>query len=306
MRQKLKEEEYNLSNQFKQKLQNPNSLYAKNPVMQKGVLDVERLGTSAAQEVAKKLQQITGISNINEDSVKTMLFSELMPTVNQIMSIELQYKDELEDLAVEVSLEESQIPEDWYEIEAVLSRSYNGSYELTHEYGDEGPDTKISANGFIFPVLCHEIIKGIEEAKARFGYPENPDVAKSVLSKSDKMTNEPDQLMIGPEIVKKIRTILPDAVFEDYNTGLINWFQIVLYKMPAKQFITLIGNAISDDPSKVNIAKRRFNDLMDSALEYKEEYDNYIKENPPKYKHTRKTPDNLGDVDDFLSDLGLD
>ena len=100
--------------------------------------------------------------------------------------------------------------------------------------------------------------------------------------------------------------ILPDETFEEYNTGLINWFNIVLYQIPAKQFLQLIGNAISDDSSKINLAKRKFEELMEQAKELKDEYDEYIKENPPKFRQNKRVPDNLENLDDFLSDLGLD
>jgi hypothetical protein len=48
--------------------------------------------------------------------------------------------------------------------------------DADEEEGDEEggrrseSDTKIVAVGMIFPILCHEIIKGIEEAKGRHGY----------------------------------------------------------------------------------------------------------------------------------------
>mgnify|MGYP007132603724 CR=1 FL=1 len=50
------------------------------------------------------------------------------------------------------------------------------------EGGEEKPDTKIVAEGLIFPILCHEIIKGLEEAKGRHGYPKDPKLANKVLN----------------------------------------------------------------------------------------------------------------------------
>ena len=69
------------------------------------------------------------------------------------------------------------------------------------EEGEEKPDTKIMATGLIFPILCHEIIKGLEEAKGRHGLPSEPGMRQKVLGQTDILSNEPMQLRIGPEIV---------------------------------------------------------------------------------------------------------
>jgi hypothetical protein len=78
------------------------------------------------------------------------------------------------------------------------------------EGGDEGaPDTKISATGLIFPILCHEIIKGLEEAKGRHGLPKEPGLRQKVQAQVDTLANEPMQLRIGPEIVERLETHYP-------------------------------------------------------------------------------------------------
>jgi hypothetical protein len=121
---------------------------------------------------------------------------------------------------------------------------------------EETPDTKITATGIIFPILCHEIIKGLEEAKGRHGHSKNPDIRDKVRGAVDVLSNEPMQLRIGPEIVEKLRFALPDRMFDESNKGLINWFHILLYQIPAQEFLTIIGNAISEDASKVKKATK--------------------------------------------------
>jgi hypothetical protein len=158
---------------------------------------------------------------------------------------------------------------------------------------EETPDTVIRAYGAIFPILCHEIIKGIEEAKGRYGLPQDQGLRQKVQGQVDLLSNEPMQLRIGPEIIEKIRFALPDEMFDDENKGLINWFHIQLYQIPAEEFLEIIGNAISDDQSKVKKATQRFDEIMKEAQELKNEYDNYKQE---------KEKD---DMDDFLGGLGI-
>jgi hypothetical protein len=398
---------------LERKLGDPESLYAKNPAMKKGSKDVQRLVSSRFGKVADKLKEVTGNPNISSKQVQAMIYQEMMSRLPNIMRIEGRHRDELEQLAVEASLEESQIPEDWFQIEANLNRdpidTSNFRYEpddeedeeeekkekpmipsfdvedltdeevlelekhkrniinaiiqgaakkghylfqkpevkarldaidpsLYRDYlgimaindflyftmeqmiemmsqtgqgvagkvelddadgeeGDEGgeetPDTVIKAYGAIFPILCHEIIKGIEEAKGRYGLPQDQGLRQKVQGQVDLLSNEPMQLRIGPEIIEKIRFALPDEMFDDQNKGLINWFHIQLYQIPAEEFLEIIGNAISDDQSKVKKATQRFEEIMKEAQELKNEYDDYKQE---------KEKD---DMDDFLGGLGI-
>lgn len=168
--------------------------------------------------------------------------------------------------------------------------------------GEEQPDTKIVATGMIFPILCHEIIKGLEEAKGRHGHSKNPDIREKVRGAVDVLSNEPMQLRIGPEIVEKIRFALPDKMFDESNKGLINWFHILLYQVPAQEFLEIIGNAISEDQSKIKRATSRFEEIMKEAMQMKEEFENYKEENDTE---SDSDDDDEDDLDDFLGSLGI-
>ena len=143
------------------------------------------------------------------------------------------------------------------------------------EGGEEQPDTKIVAIGLIFPILCHEIIKGLEEAKGRYGHSKNPEIRQKVRGAVDVLSNEPMQLRIGPEIVEKLRHALPDEMYDESNQGLTPWFHILLYQIPAESFLKIIGHAISEDQSKVKIATSKFKEIMKEAQKMKSDFDNF-------------------------------
>jgi hypothetical protein len=165
--------------------------------------------------------------------------------------------------------------------------------------GEEKPDTKIVAVGMIFPILCHEIIKGLEEAKGRHGHSQNKSIRDKVRGAVDVLSNEPMQLRIGPEIVEKFRHALPDEMFDDSNKGLINWFQILLYQIPAQEFLEIIGNAISEDESKVKKATSKFTEIMKEAQNLKSEYEDYKEDNDIEDE------DEDDGLDDFFGSLGI-
>lgn len=397
---------------LERKLGDPEGLYAQNPAMRKGVSDVQRLVSNRFQKVAQKLSDVTGIEDLSSKQVQGMVFQEMMAKLPRIMQIERRHKEELEILAVDAALEETQTPSNVYQIDATLSSPSTAGFrmqpqrpqepesqemefpsfdveDLTDEekfelekhkrniinaivqgaakkghylfqkpeiksrldaidpslYGDylgimaindflyfsmeqmiemmsqsgqgiagkveledadeeeqeDGIDTKIVANGLIFPILCHEVIKGIEEAKARHGLPDTPEMRQRVMGQTDVLSNEPMQLRIGPEIVEKIRFALPDEMYDEDNKGLINFFHVVLYKLPAKEFLEIIGNIISENQSRLQKGKDRFRELMQDAQELKAEFEEYKEE-----QGIEPDEDDEEDIDDFLKSIGID
>jgi hypothetical protein len=173
------------------------------------------------------------------------------------------------------------------------------------EGGEETPDTKIVAEGMIFPILCHEIIKGLEEAKGRHGLPKDPSLRQKVQGQVDVLSNEPMQLRIGPEIVEKIRFALPDEMYEESNKGLINWFHTLLYQIPAQEFLEVIGQAISEDESKVKKATARFKEIMREAQQLKSDFEDYQEEEGSDLDNYGDDDDDEDGLDDFLGSLGI-
>lgn len=434
---------------LERKLASPENLYAQNPAMRKGTEDVQRLISNRFQKVAEKLSEVTGIENLSSQQTQGMVYQEMMRKLPSIMRIEAQHREELEQLAIQASLEETEVPADWFKIEALLNRqpintgdfrmkpekekeekeedespeipsfdvedltdeeilelekhkrniinaivqgaAKRGHYvfqkpdikarldeinpSLYRDYlgimaindflyftmeqmiemmsqtgqgvagkvklqdndddeGEEGgededkPDTKIVAEGMIFPILCHEIIKGIEEGKGRYGLPKDMGLRKKVQGQVDILSNEPMQLRIGPEIVEKIRFALPDELVDDSNQGLIPWFHILLYQIPAEEFLKIIGYAISEDESKIKMATSKFKEIMKEAQKMKSDFDNFREDgesddsnlNPSSgfssyddddddvdYAPEEEDDDEdyLSDMDDYLDSLGI-
>jgi hypothetical protein len=430
MRQKLNEQfDYGdrperMDPKLVQKLGSPENLYASNPALRGGSEDVQKLVSKRFQKVAQKLSQVTGIEDLSSQQVQQMVYQEMMRKLPNILRIEAANKDELTQLAIDASLDEAEVPEDRYKIEANLGMPDSSNFrfnpdedeeddeeeedeqpgipsfdieDLTDEEilelekhkrniinaiiqgaakkghyifqkpeiksrldaidpslyqdylgimaindfmyfsmeqmiemmsqtgqgvagkvelgdadededgegGEDQPDTKIMATGLIFPILCHEIIKGLEEAKGRYGYPKDEKLANKVLGQTDTLSNEPMQLRIGPEIVERIRFALPNEIFDSSNKGLINWFHILLYQIEAQEFLEVIGNAISDDKSKVKLATNRFKEIVKEAMVMKQEFEDYKEEQGVNSDSDGNDDDDDDMLDDFLSDLGI-
>ena len=147
------------------------------------------------------------------------------------------------------------------------------------EEGNEGqepepqPEHQIIARGLLFPILCHEVIKGIEEALGKFGYSQDPEMRQAVKQDVETLPNEAMSLRIGPELVDRIREFLPNEMFEEENFGIKPFFFMLLYQIPAKPFLDLIGKVISQETRDNREAASKFKEIYLQAKSAKDRYE---------------------------------
>ncbi len=100
----------------------------------------------------------------------------------------------------------------------------------------------------------------------------DPEMATQVISQTDTMQNEPMNFRVGGELVRKLRTFLPDELTLDQEgKKYVPFFEQLLYSIPAEEFLKdVIANVISDEKSDNDKAVRKFNELLQKAkVEYK-------------------------------------
>lgn len=176
-----------------------------------------------------------------------------------------------------------------------------GSSSVESEDEDEGGEEGegkdvIVANGLIFPILLHELVKGFASVASREQWRDiEPGMAQDIMGKTDVFTNEPMQFRVGGELVRKLKTLLPDELtinLEDRE--LLPFFERILYSIPANEFLKdIMANVISEVPSDNEKVKRKFQEILSKA---KKDYQMYKGEN---------TDDFDEEDDDLLSKLGL-
>lgn len=183
-----------------------------------------------------------------------------------------------------------------------------GSVELgdSDGDGDESPDTKIVARGANFPILTHELSKGFEEAFGRAGLPKDPMMAQKVMGQTDLLPSEPDQLRLGPAMVKKLRFALPDELFDPESGDLMNWFKMSLYSMDAEDFLKIMSKVLSENPSMQDSAKKELGRILDDAKKAKRNYEEGDDEEYDDDDNVSPDDDGFEGLDDFLGGLGVD
>jgi hypothetical protein len=171
-----------------------------------------------------------------------------------------------------------------------------GSSGVDEDGEDEDKDLVI-ANGVIFPILLHELVKGFAAIPTREQWRGmDPGRAQDVMGQTDVFSNEPMQFRVGGELITKLRFLLPDDLTVNIeNRDLLPFFERLLYAVPAEEFLReIMANVVSENPSDNDKAKRKFNELLVKA---KEDY--------KKYKGDGDDEDFEDEDDDILSKLGF-
>ena len=95
----------------------------------------------------------------------------------------------------------------------------------------ENPKAVIHAQAMVFPVLIHEIVKGVMELLSAHGLPKNKNVANYVINKADFLAAEPWDMRLGPAVWGKFTDAIPA---DDFN--LKHHVYSHLASLPANEF----------------------------------------------------------------------
>ena len=184
----------------------------------------------------------------------------------------------------------------------------NAAGESGQSYGDDDDDEEgedqnkeedsvdtFYVNGLIFPIFLHEL-KIFEMIPSREQWRNvDPSIAQDVMGQTDVFSNEPMQFRVGGELVRKLRSLLPDELtIDEYGKKYKPYFSKILYGIPAEEFLKdIMANVVSEDNADNDKARRRFQEILQQA---KREYD--------KINNGDDEEDEEED-DDILSRLGL-
>lgn len=147
----------------------------------------------------------------------------------------------------------------------------------------ENPRPIIHAQAVVFPVLIHEIVKGVMELLSAHGLPQDKKLGKYVINKADFLAAEPWDMRIGPAVWGKFtESIDPD----DFH--LKHHLYSELAKLPAKEFHAQMKEIFAGtNKGKKNVAeilmgvKRElqedeFNEAMGKTLDEDESEDPFL------------------------------
>lgn len=154
----------------------------------------------------------------------------------------------------------------------------------------------IVVRAVFFPVLVHELIKGVMELIATKGLPKEQSAADLVMGVTDNLPSEIWDLRLGPVIWSKFVQSYPDKLFDDD----VKHIQLYLFsrfsQLSTKEFFRVTKLILKGDPLGKQIIERMVNDIEEHLRNEDWEEEEYNMNN---------TDGDDGGLDDFLGDLGI-
>lgn len=119
----------------------------------------------------------------------------------------------------------------------------------------------IKARAIVFPVLILEIIKGMYEIIGLFGF-DDLERGEKVVSKVDKIKNEPEDIAYGQLITKNLFDII-NKLETDVTPEERDDFLQDIYKLDNSEFIKLMTNIINNNvpTDQMNMLKGMFSQM---------------------------------------------
>jgi hypothetical protein len=163
-----------------------------------------------------------------------------------VVQAEKDYIDELEPLAIQI-VKDAYPVIDYAGIKVdakieVLDRG-TGGYEQV-DWNENGEVT-IVARAICFPMLVHEILKGLYEVLSLQGFGTDKEKNKHIVQHTDKIENEPEDMRYGKFIYDALSNIFNESPYDD--SRIREFFFTEIYKLPDNEFKTFINNAISGE-----------------------------------------------------------
>ena len=117
--------------------------------------------------------------------------------------------------------------------------------ESEMEYDDENDQFIIKAQAMCFPMLVHEIVKGLYEIVGTEGFGSDKEKNQAIINAVDKVSHEPEDLRYGKFIYDAINKLYADSGVDDPRVREL--FFAELYKSPDDEFFPFVENAINDN-----------------------------------------------------------
>jgi len=166
------------------------------------------------------------------------------------------------------------------------------------EIDDQTDPPTIKARGVFFPVLLHELIKGVMEVFGTHGLPDDPKSQQMIMGSTDTLPNEIWDLRLGPVIWEKFLQAYPIELFDDDKKHIQHYLFARFSALETEEFFNVAKKILSGSPEGQKFIKDMVNDIV-SDLKKRD-----LEDSLGSYGDDDDEDDDDG-LDDFLGGLGI-
>lgn len=154
----------------------------------------------------------------------------------------------------------------------------------------------VRAKAISFPILVHELLKGVYDVLGAHGLPDDPRRAEMVKQSEDTLPAEIWDIRLGPIFWEKFLESYPDELFEDDTKHIQNYLFSKFSMISAKDFLDLSKEILSGSEKGKKFLKKLVDDIVADLK--KQEFDKALSSNNDE--------DEEDDLDlGFLGDMGI-
>jgi hypothetical protein len=149
-----------------------------------------------------------------------------------------------------------------YYIIPEMDNGVNGGVVRVQFPTQSNPKAVIYAQAMVFPVLIHELVKGVMELISAHGLPKDKRIGEYVINKADFLAAEPWDMRLGPAIWSKFTSMIdPD----DFH--LKHQIYCDLASLPVKEFNTKMREIMAGTKEGKNIVENIVREIKASMQE---------------------------------------
>jgi len=168
------------------------------------------------------------------------------------------------------------------------------------QMGQEEVDTEtdpptVRAKALTFPLLVHELVKGVYEVFGTHGLPDDPKAAEMVMGMEDTLPSEIWDSRLGPVFWEKFQEAYPLELFEDDMKHIQHHLFFRFSKLDAEQFFRVSKAILSGNSEGMAFIQRLVDEIVSDLK--KQEYEDTMKQ------YGSDDDDDFDDID--ISSLGF-
>lgn len=157
------------------------------------------------------------------------------------------------------------------------------------EVDEETDPPTVSAKAVTFPLLVHELVKGVYEIFGTHGLPDDPKQQEMILNAEDTLPSEIWDSRLGPIFWEKFMATYPMELFDEDKKHIQHYLFMRFSALDAKEFFRIAQLILNDDPKGKQYIQR----LVDGII------------NDLKRQSYKEALPNEDDDDIDLSELGI-
>ena len=164
------------------------------------------------------------------------------------------------------------------------------------EVDEETDPPTVKAKAVTFPLLVHELVKGVYEIFGSHGLPDDPRQQEMILNAEDTLPSEIWDSRLGPIFWEKFMASYPMELFDEDKKHIQHYLFMRFSALNAEEFMRVAKMILSGDPKGQQFIQR----MVDGIIK---ELKNQEYRDAMGYDEDDEDDDDLSGID--FSDLGL-